>query len=46
MVLACWPVAGLLRHLLSGRWHLVPWLVLALFLAFALACIYFLLRRE
>ena len=42
-VLAC---VGLLRHLLFGRWPLVPWLALALFLAFALAWIYFLVRRE
>ena len=42
-VLAC---VGLLRHLLSGGWPLVPWLALAVFLAFALAWIYFLVRRE
>jgi hypothetical protein len=40
-VLAC---VGLLRHLLVGHWPLIPWLVFALTLAFALAWIYFLVR--
>jgi hypothetical protein len=42
-VLAC---VGLLRHLLAGGWPLVPWLALALFLAFALAWVTFLVRKE
>jgi hypothetical protein len=42
-VLAC---VGLLRHLLFGRWPLVPWLASALFLASALAWICFLVRRD
>lgn len=41
--LAC---VGLLRHLLVARWPLFPWLVFALYLVFALAWIYFLVRRE
>jgi len=42
-VLAC---VGLLRHLLFGRWPLVPWLVFAVLAAFAAAWIAFLVRRE
>lgn len=42
-VLAC---LGLLRHLLVGSWPLIPWLALAVFAAFALAWIYFLVRGE
>mgnify|MGYP001826028402 CR=1 FL=1 len=42
-VLAC---VGLLRHLLVGSWPLFPWLVFALHLGFALAWVYFLLRRK
>jgi len=42
-VLAC---VGLLRHLLFGRWPLVPWLVFAVLAAFAVAWIAFLVRRE
>lgn len=42
-VLAC---VGLLRHLLFGQWPWFPWLVFALYLVFALAWIYFLVRRE
>jgi len=36
---------ALLRHLLAGGWPLVPWLVLVVFLAFALQWIYHLVRR-
>jgi len=42
-VLAC---VGLLRHLLVGAWPLVPWLAMVIFLVFALAWIYFLVRRK
>lgn len=38
-VLAC---VGLLRHLLVGGWPVVPWLALAVFAAFAVAWIYWL----
>jgi hypothetical protein len=37
---------GLLRHLLSGGWPLLPWLVFVVFLVFALAWICFLVRKE
>ena len=42
-VLAC---VGLLRHLLVGHWPWFPWLVFALHLGFALAWVYFLVRRK
>jgi hypothetical protein len=42
-VLAC---VGLLRHLLFGRWPFIAWAVFAIFLAFAVAWILFLLRRK
>jgi len=41
-VLAC---VGLLRHLLVGGWPVVPWLALAVFAAFALAWIYWLVGK-
>jgi hypothetical protein len=40
-VLAC---VGLLRHLLVARYPLVPWLVFAMYLGFALAWMYFVVR--
>lgn len=42
-VLAC---VGLLRHLLFAHYPWFPWFVFAIYLAFALAWIYFLVRRE
>jgi hypothetical protein len=42
-VLAC---VGLLRHLLFARYPIVPWVVLAVFLIFAVAWTLFLVRRE
>jgi hypothetical protein len=42
-VLAC---IALLRHLLFGSWPLIVWLVFAVFVAFAVAWIVFLIRRE
>ena len=42
-VLAC---VGLLRHLLFGHWPLFPWLVLALYAVFAVAWIFFLVKRD
>lgn len=41
-VLAC---VGLLRHLLFAHWPLMVWLTFAVFLIFAIAWIYFLVRR-
>ena len=42
-VLAC---VGLLRHLLFARYPFTVWLIFAVFLAFAVAWIYFLLRNR
>jgi hypothetical protein len=42
-VLAC---VGLLRHLLFARYPIVPWVVFAVFLIFAVAWTLFLVRRE
>jgi hypothetical protein len=42
-VLAC---VGLLRHLLFARYPFIVWLIFAVFLAFAVAWIYFLLRNR
>ncbi|MGD8462614.1 MAG: hypothetical protein PVI09_01985 [Anaerolineae bacterium] len=42
-VLAC---VGLLRHLLFGRWPLMVWLLFAVFAAFAVAWIVFLVRHR
>jgi hypothetical protein len=42
-VLVC---VGLLRHLLFASWPLMVWLIFALFLAFAIAWIYFLVRKD
>ncbi len=42
-VLGC---VGLLRHLLIGRWPLIVWVVFVVLLAFAVAWIVFLVRRE
>jgi O-antigen/teichoic acid export membrane protein len=38
--------AGLLRHLLSDRWPLMVWGICGVLLAFAVAWIVFLVRRE
>jgi len=37
---------GLGRHLLVGRWPLLPWLLFAVLLAFTLAWAFFLVRKE
>jgi hypothetical protein len=37
---------GLLRHLLFGRWPLIVWATFVVLLAFAVAWIVFLVRRE
>jgi hypothetical protein len=42
-VLAC---VGLLRHLLFARYPIVVWVILAIFLIFAVVWILFLVRRE
>jgi len=42
-VLAC---VGLLRHLLIARYPWFPWFVFAIYLVFALAWIYFLVKKE
>jgi hypothetical protein len=42
-VLGC---VGLLRHLLFAHYPVVPWLMFAILLVFALAWIWFLVRRE
>jgi hypothetical protein len=42
-ILAC---VGLLRHLLFGHWPLFPWLLLVLYLVFAILWVSFLVRKE